>query len=179
MWTKQRTTQGKIRNPSARFICIFYPHIIWLLVVIDRWLDSARSLMEQDIQDDDKLLLRFKYNVFFDLNPKVRWCFPLGKKSKKTCILCWKFPETKNEMCKREVVVCVFVCISVWCCQDNPAVRTGPVGHHAGGDRLHRWGNADVRFFTGEPDAYTIITVIAQVDKVAEECLCVSILRCS
>ncbi|XP_008286185.1 fermitin family homolog 1 [Stegastes partitus] len=35
-----------------------------------RWLDSSRSLMEQDIQDDDKLLLRFKYNVFFDLNPK-------------------------------------------------------------------------------------------------------------
>uniref|UniRef100_A0A8D3BWC9 FERM domain containing kindlin 1 n=1 Tax=Scophthalmus maximus TaxID=52904 RepID=A0A8D3BWC9_SCOMX len=34
------------------------------------WLDSSRSLMEQDIQDDDKLLLRFKYNVFFDLNPK-------------------------------------------------------------------------------------------------------------
>uniref|UniRef100_A0A7N8XG49 FERM domain containing kindlin 1 n=1 Tax=Mastacembelus armatus TaxID=205130 RepID=A0A7N8XG49_9TELE len=36
----------------------------------DRWLDSSRSLMEQDIQDEDKLLLRFKYNVFFDLNPK-------------------------------------------------------------------------------------------------------------
>lgn len=36
--------------------------------------------MEQDIQDDDKLLLRFKYNVFFDLNPKVRWCFPFEKK---------------------------------------------------------------------------------------------------
>uniref|UniRef100_A0A7N8Y7E7 FERM domain containing kindlin 1 n=1 Tax=Mastacembelus armatus TaxID=205130 RepID=A0A7N8Y7E7_9TELE len=34
------------------------------------WLDSSRSLMEQDIQDEDKLLLRFKYNVFFDLNPK-------------------------------------------------------------------------------------------------------------
>lgn len=28
--------------------------------------------MEQDIQDYDKLLLRFKYNVFFDINPKVR-----------------------------------------------------------------------------------------------------------
>lgn len=28
--------------------------------------------MEQDIQHEDKLLLRFKYNVFFDLNPKVR-----------------------------------------------------------------------------------------------------------
>uniref|UniRef100_A0A671U2W5 FERM domain containing kindlin 1 n=1 Tax=Sparus aurata TaxID=8175 RepID=A0A671U2W5_SPAAU len=35
-----------------------------------RWLDSSRSLMEQDIQHEDKLLLRFKYNVFFDLNPK-------------------------------------------------------------------------------------------------------------
>ncbi|KAG8011170.1 Fermitin family-like protein 1 [Nibea albiflora] len=34
------------------------------------WLDSSRSLMEQDIQDEEKLLLRFKYNVFFDLNPK-------------------------------------------------------------------------------------------------------------
>lgn len=34
------------------------------------WLDSSRSLMEQDVQHEDKLLLRFKYNVFFDLNPK-------------------------------------------------------------------------------------------------------------
>ncbi|XP_071779440.1 fermitin family homolog 1 [Centroberyx gerrardi] len=34
------------------------------------WLDSSRSLMEQDIQDDDRLLLRFKYHFFFDLNPK-------------------------------------------------------------------------------------------------------------
>uniref|UniRef100_A0AAQ6ACW3 PH domain-containing protein n=1 Tax=Amphiprion ocellaris TaxID=80972 RepID=A0AAQ6ACW3_AMPOC len=38
--------------------------------LVHQWLDSSRSLMEQDIQDDDKLLLRFKYNVFFDLNPK-------------------------------------------------------------------------------------------------------------
>ncbi|XP_071378334.1 fermitin family homolog 1 [Centroberyx affinis] len=34
------------------------------------WLDSSRSLMEQDIQEDDRLLLRFKYHFFFDLNPK-------------------------------------------------------------------------------------------------------------
>ncbi|XP_061785168.1 fermitin family homolog 1 isoform X1 [Nerophis lumbriciformis] len=34
------------------------------------WLDSSRSLMEQDVQENDKLLLRFKYNIFFDLNPK-------------------------------------------------------------------------------------------------------------
>lgn len=39
--------------------------------MVDRWLDSSRSLMEQDIQDEDKLRLRFKYHVFFDLNPKV------------------------------------------------------------------------------------------------------------
>ncbi|XP_029414376.1 fermitin family homolog 1 isoform X2 [Nannospalax galili] len=34
------------------------------------WLDSSRSLMEQGIQEDDQLLLRFKYYTFFDLNPQ-------------------------------------------------------------------------------------------------------------
>ncbi|XP_053316107.1 fermitin family homolog 1 [Spea bombifrons] len=34
------------------------------------WLDSSRSLMEQGIQEDDQLYLRFKYYSFFDLNPK-------------------------------------------------------------------------------------------------------------
>lgn len=34
------------------------------------WLDSSRSLMEQHIQEDEQLLLRFKYYTFFDLNPK-------------------------------------------------------------------------------------------------------------
>lgn len=34
------------------------------------WLDSSRSLMEQDVLEEDKIYLRFKYNVFFDLNPK-------------------------------------------------------------------------------------------------------------
>jgi len=40
--------------------------------LICRWLDSSRSLMEQGIQENDRLLLRFKYHCFFDLNPKVR-----------------------------------------------------------------------------------------------------------
>ena len=81
-WTKQSTTQGRIQNLLLRslikassvkwFPCRFYLQLIWLVNMIFRWLDSSRSLMEQDIQDDDKLLLRFKYNVFFDLNPKVR-----------------------------------------------------------------------------------------------------------
>ncbi|XP_026886545.1 fermitin family homolog 1 [Electrophorus electricus] len=34
------------------------------------WLDSSSSLMEQGIQENDRLLLRFKYHCFFDLNPK-------------------------------------------------------------------------------------------------------------
>ncbi|XP_044147820.1 fermitin family homolog 1 [Bufo gargarizans] len=55
------------------------------------WLDSSRSLMEQGIQEDDLLLLRFKYYCFFDLNPKydavrinqlfeqARWAILLGE----------------------------------------------------------------------------------------------------
>ncbi|EMP33103.1 Fermitin family like protein 2 [Chelonia mydas] len=34
------------------------------------WLDSSRSLMEQDVKENEALLLRFKYYNFFDLNPK-------------------------------------------------------------------------------------------------------------
>ncbi|CAK6962660.1 fermitin family homolog 1 isoform X2 [Scomber scombrus] len=57
--------------PPAELAKIYQP-----LSLVDKainnagWLDSSRSLMEQDIQYEDKLLLRFKYNVFFDLNPK-------------------------------------------------------------------------------------------------------------
>ncbi|CAL8356706.1 unnamed protein product [Merluccius merluccius] len=35
-----------------------------------RWLDSSRSLMEQGIQENDRLWLRFKYSTFHDLEPK-------------------------------------------------------------------------------------------------------------
>ncbi|XP_040437403.1 fermitin family homolog 3-like isoform X2 [Falco naumanni] len=34
------------------------------------WLDSSRSLMEQDVADDEELLLRFKYHCFLDLGPQ-------------------------------------------------------------------------------------------------------------
>uniref|UniRef100_H3BIL8 FERM domain containing kindlin 2 n=1 Tax=Latimeria chalumnae TaxID=7897 RepID=H3BIL8_LATCH len=34
------------------------------------WLDSSRSLMEQEVRENEALLLRFKYHSFFDLNPK-------------------------------------------------------------------------------------------------------------
>ncbi|XP_017680933.1 PREDICTED: fermitin family homolog 2 [Lepidothrix coronata] len=36
------------------------------------WLDSSRSLMEQEVKENEALLLRFKYYSFFDLNPKVQ-----------------------------------------------------------------------------------------------------------
>uniref|UniRef100_A0AAY4CIV2 PH domain-containing protein n=1 Tax=Denticeps clupeoides TaxID=299321 RepID=A0AAY4CIV2_9TELE len=35
-----------------------------------RWLDSSRTLMQQGVQQDDTLWLRFKYNTFYDLEPK-------------------------------------------------------------------------------------------------------------
>lgn len=41
------------------------------MFMIRRWLDSSRSLMEQDVKENEVLLLRFKYHSFFDLNPKV------------------------------------------------------------------------------------------------------------
>ncbi|XP_076130159.1 fermitin family homolog 3 [Alosa pseudoharengus] len=39
--------------------------------VNSRWLDSSRSLMQQDINEDDKLILRFKYYTFHDMEPKT------------------------------------------------------------------------------------------------------------
>lgn len=123
----------------------FYPKLMWLVIVmIDRWLDSSRSLMEQDIQHEDRLLLRFKYNVFFDLNPKVR---------DSEFILQEKLPGiTAGQIYLENYVNGVCACFSllVWCRQDNPAVWTGSLVHPAGGDRLHWRGNADVRFTTGE-----------------------------
>nr|XP_043895811.1 fermitin family homolog 3b [Solea senegalensis] len=35
-----------------------------------RWLDSSRSLMQQGVQQNDRLWLRFKYYAFYDIEPK-------------------------------------------------------------------------------------------------------------
>uniref|UniRef100_A0A665XG03 PH domain-containing protein n=1 Tax=Echeneis naucrates TaxID=173247 RepID=A0A665XG03_ECHNA len=35
-----------------------------------RWLDSSRCLMQQGIQENDRLWLRFKYFTFYDIEPK-------------------------------------------------------------------------------------------------------------
>lgn len=36
------------------------------------WFDSSRSLMEQNTDENDLILLRFKYYSFYDLNAKVK-----------------------------------------------------------------------------------------------------------
>ena len=43
------------------------------------WYDSSRSLMEQNTNENDLILLRFKYFSFYDLNPKVDIIFILLK----------------------------------------------------------------------------------------------------
>lgn len=38
--------------------------------VNSRWLDSSRSLLQQGVKEDDKILIRFKYYSFYDLAPQ-------------------------------------------------------------------------------------------------------------
>jgi len=45
---------------------------IFLVAIGRSWLDSSKSLMEQDIQENDRVMLRYKFCAFFDLKPKVR-----------------------------------------------------------------------------------------------------------
>lgn len=39
-----------------------------------RWLDSSRCLLQQGIQENDKVCLRFKYFAFYEIDPKVSVC---------------------------------------------------------------------------------------------------------
>ena len=54
------------------------PQIIKPINIIEKsklnglWYDSSRSLMEQNTNENDLILLRFKYFTFYDLNPKVK-----------------------------------------------------------------------------------------------------------
>uniref|UniRef100_A0A8C0F8P6 Fermitin family member 2 n=1 Tax=Bubo bubo TaxID=30461 RepID=A0A8C0F8P6_BUBBB len=60
--------EGPLITPGSGepgFFCVCYP-----VLTIYRWLDSSRSLMEQEVKENEALLLRFKYYSFFDLNPK-------------------------------------------------------------------------------------------------------------
>ena len=39
--------------------------------ISDRWLDSSKTLYEQDVKEHDLLFLRFKYYSFMDVDPRV------------------------------------------------------------------------------------------------------------
>ncbi|KAJ8009506.1 hypothetical protein DPEC_G00089590 [Dallia pectoralis] len=64
-------TSSQPNLPPAELAKMYQP-----LTMVDKaiinggWLDSSHSLMEQDIGEDDRLQLRFKYHSFYDLNPK-------------------------------------------------------------------------------------------------------------
>lgn len=44
---------------------------IYDALFLSRWLDSSRSLMQQGVQENEKLWLRYKYYTFHDMEPKV------------------------------------------------------------------------------------------------------------
>ncbi|TRY81319.1 hypothetical protein DNTS_005246 [Danionella cerebrum] len=49
----------------------FSTNLVEKAQINSRWLDSSRSLLQQGVKDDDKLLLRFKYYSFLDIEPKT------------------------------------------------------------------------------------------------------------
>ena len=69
------------------------------LTLIDRcklnglWYDSSRSLMEQGANENDLILLRFKYYSFFDLNPKVSEDVPLRRTRAQTLVFFSSMPS--------------------------------------------------------------------------------------
>ncbi|KAG5846356.1 hypothetical protein ANANG_G00114060 [Anguilla anguilla] len=64
-------TTSQPNLPPAELAKLYQPLSLTDKTAINAgWLDSSRSLMEQGIQEEEKLLLRFKYHCFFDLNPK-------------------------------------------------------------------------------------------------------------
>ncbi|KAL4630529.1 hypothetical protein GN956_G15863 [Arapaima gigas] len=72
LWFGQNDlTVSQPNLPPAELAKMYKPlTLVEKATINSGWLDSSRSLMEQGIQEDDKLLLRFKYHCFFDLNPK-------------------------------------------------------------------------------------------------------------
>uniref|UniRef100_A0A674G972 PH domain-containing protein n=1 Tax=Taeniopygia guttata TaxID=59729 RepID=A0A674G972_TAEGU len=64
----QRSIEEKKEEVGRSFPPEF--RVCYPVLAIRRWLDSSRSLMEQEVKENEALLLRFKYYSFFDLNPK-------------------------------------------------------------------------------------------------------------
>uniref|UniRef100_A0A671N1D8 Phospholipase DDHD1-like n=1 Tax=Sinocyclocheilus anshuiensis TaxID=1608454 RepID=A0A671N1D8_9TELE len=70
--------EGPLLTPGSGTCQITITMCLWTVkksyekvnALVSLWLDSSRSLMEQDVKENEVLLLRFKYHSFFDLNPK-------------------------------------------------------------------------------------------------------------
>lgn len=69
-WTKHTSTPGISKHYWINLHTANAKHLYCILFSF-RWLDSSRSLMQQGIQENDKLWLRFKYYTFHDMDPKV------------------------------------------------------------------------------------------------------------
>lgn len=61
-----------------------------------RWLDSSRCLLQQGIQENDKVWLRFKYFAFYEIDPKV-------------CMCVWG-------VCGASLIVCVLLTVCLCLC---------------------------------------------------------------
>uniref|UniRef100_A0A4W5QE76 FERM domain containing kindlin 3 n=1 Tax=Hucho hucho TaxID=62062 RepID=A0A4W5QE76_9TELE len=55
-------------HPVQWHACALFNYVCF--IVDFRWLDSSRSLLQQGVQEHDRLLLRFKYYCFHDLQSK-------------------------------------------------------------------------------------------------------------
>lgn len=49
---------------------MFKAHFTFECCIV-RWLDSSKTLFEQDVNEGDLLYLRFKYYPFMDIDPRV------------------------------------------------------------------------------------------------------------
>ncbi|KAJ8355540.1 hypothetical protein SKAU_G00183340 [Synaphobranchus kaupii] len=64
-------TTSQLNLPPAELAKLYQPLDITDKATLNAgWLDSSRSLNGTGHQEEEKLLLRFKYHCFFDLNPK-------------------------------------------------------------------------------------------------------------
>eukprot|EP00800_Vazella_pourtalesii_P014174 TRINITY_DN3528_c1_g2_i1.p1 TRINITY_DN3528_c1_g2~~TRINITY_DN3528_c1_g2_i1.p1 ORF type:complete len:638 (+),score=156.95 TRINITY_DN3528_c1_g2_i1:60-1973(+) len=87
------------QNESTEFFAKEYTKSLKDLAYINKyWLESNRSLYEQDVYDEDHLYLRFKYHAFLDLNPqlddfRIRQLFEQAKWS----VLCEEVDCTEEE----------------------------------------------------------------------------------
>ncbi|KAI6657587.1 Fermitin [Oopsacas minuta] len=87
------------QNDSADLFAKEYTKNLKDLAYINsNWLESNRSLYEQDVFDEDHLYLRFKYHAFLDLNPqlddfRIRQLFEQAKWS----VLCEEVDCTEEE----------------------------------------------------------------------------------